>query len=142
MLKTLIKKDDIQAYSRKCLLFCAQAAKKILEYGGMPIYAGGDELLAILPVVGNLNRSIFRLVEQLRTLLNTCFQAARNLHGGKPTISFGIAVQYVRSPLYEALERAGDMLESAKSGEKNAWYLNLQKHSGQSILLAEEKMDC
>lgn len=141
MLKTLTKKDDIWAYSRKCLLFCAQAAKQILDYGGMPIYAGGDDLLAILPVVGNLNRSIFWLVEQLRTLFNTSFQAARSLHGGKPTISFGIAVQYVRSPLYEALERADDMLISAKSGEKNACYLNLQKHSGKAMLLAEEKMD-
>jgi CRISPR-associated protein Cmr2 len=145
---------SLQKYSRKCLRFCAEASYLIQRFGGMPIYAGGDDLLALVPIVGNylpdisdpdpnefIQSSIARLVERLRIMFNNIFAEDRKIHDGKPTISFGIAVQYYRSPLYEALERAKDMLRMAKGGQKNACFLNLQKHSGQSILISEENMD-
>lgn len=132
----------IQDYSRKCLAFCARAAKEIQKFGGMPIYAGGDDLLALLPVVNRKGDSLFALIEKLRTTFNTCFQDERNKLDNKPTISFGVAVQYYKSPLYEALERADTMLRKAKKSDgKNACFLNLQKHSGQSMLIFEWQMD-
>ena len=142
ILRSLSSDSEIRQYSRTCLSFCAQAADVILAYGGMPIYAGGDDLLALVPVVGQNDSSVFALIETLRTTFNAHFQAEQEQHDGKPTISFGVAVQYYKSPLYEALERADDMLRRAKSSDgKNACFLNLQKHSGQSIQIFECQID-
>ena len=146
ILSALTGREEIRAYSRKCLLFCAQAAKVIADYGGMPIYAGGDDLLALAPVVGYDPKtkepcSVFRLAELLRGIFNQHFSTERVLYYGKPAISFGIAVQYVKSPLYEALERADEMLGRAKSGAKNACYLNLQKRSRFMVDIYETLLD-
>ena len=146
ILRSLSSDGEIREHSRTCLSFCAQAADIILAYGGMPIYAGGDDLLALVPVVGQNDSSIFALIETLRNTFNAHFQAEQEQHDGKPTISFGVAVQYYKSPLYEALERADDMLRRAKSSdekndEKNACFLNLQKHSGHSIQIFECQID-
>jgi CRISPR-associated protein Cmr2 len=137
--------EDIQNYSQTCLIFCSQAAKLILDYGGMPIYAGGDDLLAIIPVMGKEN-SILKLVNDLRKKFNTVFNEYRHKFYTKdkrpaPTLSIGISIQYYKSPLYEALDKAEEMLREAKAGTKNACYMNLRKHSGQSVTLHEEKMD-
>lgn len=146
MLKTLKTPPEIMRYSRQCLKFCADAAKVLLHYGALPIYAGGDDLLAIMPVLGFNSETgetcdIFSMVERLRTLFNKSFEEAREAHGGKPTISFGISIQHCKSPIYEALECAGDMLYRAKSGAKNACAISLRKHSGQQALFYETKMD-
>lgn len=142
ILESLSTDEEVRQYSRKCLSFCAEAADIIQAFGGMPIYAGGDDLLALVPVVGKGTASIFALVEELRTAFNLCFKLKQNTPDGNPTISFGVAVQFYKSPLYEALERANDMLRKAKSSDgKNACFLNLQKHSGQSILIFEQQMD-
>lgn len=136
---------EIRDYSKKCLSFCAAATKLVLDYGGMPIYAGGDDLLALLPLQGadpeqpGKTVTIFGFVEKLRRIFNGVFRAGEKT--GVPTISMGISVQYYKSPLYEALERAQNLLYDAKSGIKNACYLDLQKHSGQSSQISDEGMD-
>lgn len=148
MLDGMDNPEQIRAYSRQCLKFCADAAKMILDFGGMPIYAGGDDLLALVPVMGKGQTSVLALVNQLRELFNQSFADARSKHksddGRKlPTISFGVSVQYKKSPLYEALEQSDTMLRTAKAknSPKNACYLNVRKHSGQSMMIVEEKMD-
>lgn len=142
ILQSRTSDEEIRAYSRKCLTFCAEAAQMVQSFGGMPIYAGGDDLMVLLPVVGQENRSIFALIEALRKKFNDVFKPEREELDGKPTISFGVAIQYYKSPLYEALERADTMLRRSKSTEdKNACYLSIQKHSGQTFELFETKMD-
>lgn len=142
ILKSCKSDKGIRDYSEKCLTFCAEAAKIVQDFGGMPIYAGGDDLLVLLPVVGANQKSVFSLIEKLRAAFNTNFKEERERLGDKPTISFGVAVQYYKSPLYEALERADSMLRKAKSTkDKNACYMNIQKHSGQVFELFETKMD-
>ena len=142
LLEGMTDPEKIRAYSRQCLSFCAKAAEIILDFGGMPIYAGGDDLLGLSPVVGRDGTSVFDLIERLRGEFNETFAKDRNEHGGSPTISFGVAVQYYKSPLYEAMERADTMLRRAKDGEiKNACFLNLQKHSGQTVEIYERQMD-
>lgn len=142
ILQSRTSDEEIRAYSRKCLTFCAEAAQMVQSFGGMPIYAGGDDLMVLLPVVGQENKSIFALIEELRKQFNKVFESERENLDGKPTISFGVAIQYYKSPLYEALERADTMLRRSKSTEdKNACYLSIQKHSGQTFELFETKMD-
>ncbi len=149
VLEKLTDKNDIKKYSDRCMAFCAKAAELIRQYRGVPIYAGGDDLLAILPVFGRggneTNLTIFGLIEQLREAFNEVFAEERSKLRGVPTISFGVSIRFERSPLYEALEKARELLELAKYGvpesPKNALRLELSKHSGQNSLLALELLD-
>lgn len=140
LLQDLCTEEEIRSYSRQCLLFCARASKIIRDYGGMPLYAGGDDLLALLPAAHN-GKTVFGLAEELRLCFNEVFRAEQRCYHGKPTLSAGISIQYQKSPLYEALERADSLLHQAKAGAKNALYVELQKHSGKSLLFAETQLD-
>jgi len=157
VLKTLKNKEEIQAYSSKCLRFCAEASRLMYSYGAMPIYAGGDDLMSILPLTGNNPRftegnperetiSIFGMVNILLETFNSIFSEERRMHRGDygqpiPTVSFGLSVQYVKSPLYEAVNHSRDMLWKAKSGAKNTLCMRLEKHSGSPIELEIGNLD-
>lgn len=144
--------DEISSFSKRCLKFCTKASEIVQRYRGMPIYAGGDDLLAIVPVIGYDPDSgaavhLLELLRQIRDCFNEEFKEEQEREkqkeeGKPPTVSYGIAVQYYRSPLYEALQRADHMLGRAKNtSKKNALYLDLQKHSGQSAKIAVHRMD-
>ena len=54
------------------------------------------------------------------------------------SLSFGVAVQYVKYPLYEALERARVQLYKAKESCGNRLGIELVKHSGKTVRLMVE----
>ena len=135
--------------SEKSFQYCVDSAKMILDYGGVPLYAGGDDLLAILPVTGTAPKegttenqdspdkeiSVFELVNRLNAKFNEAFADERKLNPGKPSLSVGLSIQHIKSPLYEALDRAFGLLHQAKASSdmKNGLCVDLQKHSGQSF---------
>ena len=135
----------LRTFSENCLAFCSRASRIILDYGGVPIYAGGDDLLAIVPLTRaensrNAPPTLLGLVDDLRTCFNDAFSSYEE--DVRPTLSAGVAVQYYKSPLYEALDRAASLLHEAKHAPgKNALRLDLQKHSGQSIRLDVDRLD-
>lgn len=51
------KNEDINNFSGDCFTYAEKASKKIAEYGGMTVYAGGDDLLFLAPVEGKGERS-------------------------------------------------------------------------------------
>lgn len=141
------RNKDIREFSENCLKYCAKAAKLVKAYGGMPIYAGGDDLLALVPIVGKDNKTLFGLISEISSAFQEQFKDeitnAKKTKSDVPAVSFGIAIQYVKSPLYEALGRAKEQLfENAKHASgKNALSLDLQKHSGQSLHILVSRMN-
>ncbi|MBQ9110491.1 MAG: type III-B CRISPR-associated protein Cas10/Cmr2 [Oscillospiraceae bacterium] len=134
VLKTLIEDDDVKEFSQNCLKYTAEASDMIQKFGGVTIYAGGDDLLFLSPIENAEGKTLFELCEDIRIEFDAAFKS----YGFKPTLSFGIAVNYVRYPLYEALEEARNMLEKAKKTksdeeEKNKTAVLVRKHSGQSV---------
>ena len=133
----------LHSFSKNCLAFCSSAAEIIYSYGGVPIYAGGDDLLALVPLTcredsTDAPATVLGLVDKLRECFNDVFSG----EDGRPTLSVGVSIQYYKSPLYEALDRASDLLHQAKAAPgKNALRLDLQKHSGQSIQLNVNQLD-
>ena len=138
--------DRINSFSRACLDYAGEVAKLVGDYGGMTIYAGGDALLFIAPV-----HSIFALCQKLNILfIDTLSKSIKELKEEvKISLSFGVAVQYVKYPLYEALERARVQLYKAKescgkrpNGSKisggNRLGIELVKHSGKTVRLMVE----
>ena len=144
-----LPEGKVKEISTELLEFGKSATKEIHEFGGMPIYAGGDDLLFIAPVVGTNGKSIFWLLNQLN---NVSFSKVKEkveaitINGEKlkfeegdnkgkeihPSLSFGVSVSYYKYPLYEAHDAAVNLLfnEAKHIDDKNAIALDLRKHSG------------
>lgn len=56
---------DLQDLSNSLLKFGKSACQKIKLFGGLPIYAGGDDLLFISPVRSADNKTIFDLIAEI-----------------------------------------------------------------------------
>lgn len=124
------EKSRVVLFNKACKENAKQAAVKIRSYGGMTIYAGGDDLLFIAPIVGTDGSNIFSLCDSL----NHSFCKNMEKSGFKNmSMSFGTSIQYYKFPLYEALEKSRELQDKAKKYGRNATALSLRKHSGQSI---------
>ncbi len=126
--------------SKELVQFGLDATKLIDDFGGLPIYAGGDDLLFIAPVVGKNNKQIFQLLDDIE---NQAFKGVQDKVGKlglkdkddnliKASLSFGVSITYYKYPLYEALESARNLLFGKAKGikEKKAVAWCLRKHSG------------
>lgn len=118
-----------QGFSAAMNRFALDAVEKIQEYGGMPVYAGGDDLLFFAPVV-NKGQNIFGFLQEL----DTAFQDLFKEFDQAVSQSFGLAIAYYKHPMSETLESARDLLFlKAKTGAKNNIAFRLQKHSGSFV---------
>lgn len=117
-------------FSKACLGYAEQAVEAIKEYGGMPIYAGGDDLLFLAPISNDASR-LFELCQALNAILREVFQNFNQ--DGDISVSFGVSVHYKKFPLYEALEQAQSLLYQAKREGGSRVALSVTKHSGQSV---------
>ncbi len=127
--------DAIPKFSENCIEYATEASKLIESYGGMTIYAGGDDLLALVPLVGKDAKGeeidIFMLCQAISKVFDEIVKKTDNY----PTASIGVAIRHVKFPLYEALKAAeGALFGKAKNMDgKNHVALDFQKHSGQSV---------
>jgi CRISPR-associated protein Cmr2 len=108
-------------------------------YGGSPVYIGGDDLLFFAPVAsidgqGNL-RSIFHLIRDI----DTCFKNHFGAFSTNLSLSFGVAITYLKFPLQEGLSLSGQLLSEIKSNSskkfksRNRINFRVQKHGGQDF---------
>ncbi len=128
--------ENITRFSKVCLEYAQEAAKKIAKFGGMTIYAGGDDLLFLSPVENRKGISVFELCQNLGKIFQEKIKSEEELSRTKnlPTLSFGISIQHVKYPLYEAKRNADILLYVAKNkGGKDCMAIELLKHSGQRI---------
>lgn len=122
-----------------------QGAAEIIEgFGGLPIYAGGDDLLFIAPVIGKDKTNIFALLNKIEDVafkdvadeVAKCGKENRGLYTDRnkieASLSFGISISYYKYPLYEAFETARNLLfGTAKNiDNKKAVAWSFRKHSG------------
>lgn len=129
IIASLEDQTQVRDFSKTCLKYCADIAKKVKEYDGFTVYSGGDDLLAILPCESSEGKTPFDFAQEASRIFDVHFASYQ-----KPTsLSFGIVMVYHKYPLYEALEQSrGLLFDFAKKGQKNQTAIVLQKHSGQS----------
>lgn len=123
-------------FSKALLSFSLQAADKVREYGGVPAFVGGDDILFFAPLRYG-KKDLFSLIDSLDELFS------KELSGLPltefPTLSYGVSVGYHKFPMYENLEiTRGQLFGKAKhfefrNGMKNAVAIQIQKHSGQTF---------
>ena len=103
-----------------------QAAKA--RYGQL-LYAGGDDVLAILPAKGAIDRA-----QRLRDAFREDYGNGRLLPGAKCDISCGLAIGHCRAPLQMLVEEARDAERRAKNFYgRAAFAVSLYKRSGEII---------
>ena len=119
---------DVTQVSKKLFDFDKKATHTIKEFGGIPIFIGGDDLIIFAPLL-NAGKTVFDLLNSL----SSDYKEA--LKTDESTLSFGVSLTYYKYPLYEALARARDALfdVAKKYDGKNAIAFSTQKHSGQSF---------
>lgn len=138
-----LSNDMVTKFSEACLKYAQKAAALIGNYGGMTVYAGGDDLLFLAPVMTE-EKTVFKLCNEIQELFQTEIKELEKVQKNIPipTVSFGISIQYKKYPLYEALDSAQRLLKLAKKDgdldknkdcRKNNMMIEVQKHSGQSI---------
>jgi len=143
------KPVEIQNFSQKLMEFSRKATDIVVNYGGSPVYMGGDDLFFFAPLVyvkENSRTHILEIVKELNIKFEDIVKsyAKNTLHisdSDLPSLSFGISLSYYKFPLYEARNLAFDALfEEIKWADKrNAINLKFRKHSGQIMELFVNK---
>lgn len=131
----------IQEFSRMCMDYTTSSAKLVTEYGGVVIYAGGDDLLFLAPIISSndncTSRNIWELCRAIGRNFDNVFKESDAVR--KPSISIGLSIQYHKFPLYEAFNDARGLLfgtaKNFSTDYKNNLAVHLRKASGQSVSL-------
>ncbi len=136
ILNSITKNENIKNFSKACFKYAKDATEKIKDFGAVTIYAGGDDLLFISPLENEKKETIFDLVLDIEKSFMKYFDI-EGYKKFKPSLSFGISINFKSYPLYEAFEKANELLfEVSKLEEnKNTTAIEIQKHSGKSISL-------
>ena len=97
-----LKDDEVRIFSKACLEYSGEASKLVSRFGGMTIYAGGDDLLFLAPVSNGKGQTVFELCQEIAMLFEGKMKDNFVGFSSCPTVSFGISIQYEKFPLYEA----------------------------------------
>ena len=138
-------KDNLGKISKGLLDWALFCDKIVRNYGGIPIYIGGDDLLAFAPVACK-DKTIIDLVKEI----DKAFAETVGLHKFIPdgsteqtnaTLSYGISINYYKFPLFEAISSVDELLYEAKnsSPERNSACIKLLKHSGNILKTTIQK---
>ncbi|GBU08785.1 type III-B CRISPR-associated protein Cas10/Cmr2 [Bacteroidales bacterium] len=145
------QRELIRTLSCRLAGFAEESCKLIEAFKGLPIYAGGDDLVFIAPVVSNdilgNPQTIFDLVKTLDDKFNSLgfnnYFICKDGEKNTLSMSYGIAISYYKYPLSEALEMSRNLLfnTAKKVKNKNAIAWNLMKHSGSVVSGQYSKSD-
>lgn len=140
-IQSLSDSDEITAFSKELMAFATRAVELVADFGAVPIYAGGDDLLFVAPLQNQVGRSLFDLLFDLHCK----FSEQEKIREAGGTLSFGVSVFYYKYPLGEALENSRGLLkyaakklvshprDGATEIKKNALALRIHLHGGQSF---------
>lgn len=132
---------QMKTFSKQLMDFSKDAVGAIANFGGIPIYAGGDDLLFVAPLQNQQQQTLFDLLTDIRKHFAKEFEEEAQT----PTVSFGISIFYYKSPMGEALMeartqlfRVAKKLAFTPKGEtvqqqKNAMAFRVLLHGGQAF---------
>ncbi len=127
-----------QHLSRKLSDFASRAKTIIKDYGGRAVYAGGDDILAYLPL-----HTALTCVAKLDEVFSQMMQdfAYRDEQGTSrlPTLSAGLAIVHHLTPLGDVMEAVRRAEREAKNhrDDKHELAILLQKRGGSETLAVD-----
>lgn len=119
------------AFSKQMNAFALDAVRRVRDFGGVPVYAGGDDVLFFAPVV-TAKSNIFSFLQELDEAFKVMLAEFKV---EKPiSQSFGLSISYYKHPLSEALGTSREQLfqvaKQQADGTRNNLSFKLLKHSG------------
>jgi CRISPR-associated protein Cmr2 len=117
-----------QSFSRDLDTFAAAVSDIVQaeEHRGALVYAGGDDVLAFLPL-----DTVLQCAARLADLFAEQLSSYKGAKDERATLSVGIAICHHIEPLSDALDLARDAEKAAKKVKgKNALAITLSKRSG------------
>lgn len=126
------KYKEMQQYLSQ---FANDVSKEIKEFGGYPVYIGGDDILCFMPLIGFENKLLIEKLIEIDKNFISRFKQENGI-----SLSFGLSVYYYKYPLEMARQEATRLLFSkAKSykrinsnDKKHSISMKLIKHSGKT----------
>lgn len=130
--KIINETKEPEVLSENLFSFSLAGNNKLDEFGAVPVYLGGDDLLIFSPLYYNGQT----VIDFAQTISDLYTQNIKSI-GNAPTISFGINVFYYKLPLSLALKDVYyQLVHIAKQEDgKNSLALLLTQHSGQRTAL-------
>ncbi len=106
-----LKTQDAHRNFSQALAGFAQEAKKIVkDHQGAPVYTGGDDVLALLPLHKAIQCAA-KLAEEFRSMM----AGFKDKDSRPPTFSAGLAIFHHTEPLEDGLNTARDAEKEAKA---------------------------
>lgn len=125
--KNLQTVTEQQELSNKISLFAYEAPGIIKKFGGLPVFAGGEDFLGFIPL-----KDLFECVSMLRQRFYDVI---------KRSFSIGISIAHLMQPLKEVMANVDDMEASAKRMPgKNAFAIGIMKRSGANVKMPAYKL--
>jgi CRISPR-associated protein Cmr2 len=122
-------------FSQALAGFADEARNIVKAHNGVLVYAGGDDVLAFLPV-----DQCLQCARHLREKFVECLRP--QVPTDTPTLSVGIAIGHFMENLEDLLEYGRDAEKAAKKVEgKNALAVHLHKRGGAPIKIASRWQD-
>jgi CRISPR-associated protein Cmr2 len=122
-------RDGHRKLSQALSQFADEASKIVEDHQGVPIFSGGDDVLAYLPIHTVL-QCAHKLADRFENVLQS-FSFTEDGQSKSPTLSTGIAVVHHLDPLSDSLELARDAEKEAKKVPgKDALAITVSKRSG------------
>ncbi len=104
----------------------------VKKYQGAPVYAGGDDVLAFLPL-----HTVLQCASELATQFRSDLNGFADQDDHPPTLSVGVAIVHHLDSLREARELAQEAERRAKRvAGKNALAIIVSKRSGENYSVA------
>lgn len=144
-----LENAEYQEFTQRLAAFSLLARQAIADYGGQPVYLGGDDALFFAPLRTE-SAHLFDLLHNLDGLFKEQFEPLKATDRPIPTLSAGVSISYYKHPLSEALDASRDLLfgdakhfQMTNGQKKNAIGIRVQKHSGQQfgLVLSKSNLD-
>ena len=112
--------------------FASKVRQIVREHRGHAIYAGGDDVLALVPLTHALCCSR-RLAESFKNALNEVAMEMDIAEDQRPTLSVGLGIGHLMEPLGSLRARAERAEHDAKGDDRNALAIKLGIRSGAEL---------
>jgi CRISPR-associated protein Cmr2 len=113
--------------------FARSVRNTVEHYNGALVYAGGDDILAFLPL-----HTALECASKLAQNFEEQLKDFRDESEKSPTLSVGLAVVHHLHPLWDALNTARAAEKKAKDADRDALAISVRKRSGGEYTLADK----
>ena len=121
-----------RAFSQALTRFSSKVKDIVAAHGGSLVYAGGDDVLAFVPV-----ETCLACADKLRDEFQSCLGEFAG-DTTSPSLSVGLAIGHCMTPMEDLLAYASQAEHHAKNPDRNGLAVHLHPRSGAPIKIRDQ----